>query len=98
MRLISELLSGKQNTKRSNSSGQGKLPCPAFFMPSNDTCIVCRRAVGSSACKSRRNPSQFETGFCYSFDASNALRIMEAIMFNCFGVAVCRSSSSASMS
>lgn len=52
-------MSGKQNTKRSNNRGQGKLPCPAFFMPSNDTCIVCRRAVGSSACKSRRNPSQF---------------------------------------
>lgn len=98
MRLISELLSGKQNTKRSNNSGQGKLPCPAFFMPSNDTCIVCRRAVGSSACKSRRNPSQFETGFCYSFDASKAPRSMDTIMFNCFGVAVCSSSSSASMS
>lgn len=78
--------------------GQRKFLCPAFFMPSNDTCIVCRRAIRSSACKSRRNPSQFETGFCYSFDASNALRIMEAIMFNCFGVAFCRSSSSASIS
>lgn len=98
MRLISELLSGKQNTKRSNNSGQGKLPCPAFFAPSNDTCIVCRRAVDSSACKSRRNPSQFETGFCYSLDASNAPRSMDTIMFNCFGVAVCSSSSSASMS
>ena len=98
MRLISELLSGKKNTKRSNNSGQGKLPCPAFFMPSNDTCIVCRRAVGSSACKSRRNPSQFETGFCYSLDASKAPRSMDTIMFNCFGVAACSSSSSASMS
>lgn len=78
--------------------GQRKFPCPAFFMPSNDTCIVCRRAVGSSACKSRRNPSQFETGFCYSLDASNALRIMEVIMFSCFGVAACSNSSSASMS
>ena len=98
MRLISELLSGKQNTKRSNNSGQGKLPCPAFFVPANDTCIVCRRAVGSSACKSCRNPSQIETGFCYSFDASKAPRIMDTIMFSCFGVAVCSSSSSASMS
>ena len=78
--------------------GQRKLLCPAFFMPSNDTCIVCRRAVGSSACKPCRNVSQLETGFCYSFDASNALRIMEAIMFNCFGVAACSSSSSASIS
>ena len=98
MRLISELLSGKQNTKRSNNSGQGKLPCPAFFVPANDTCIACRCAVGSSACKSCRNPSQFETGFCYSFDASNALRSMDTIMFSCFGVAACSSSSSASMS
>ena len=98
MRLISELLSGKQNTKRSNNSGQGKLPCPAFFVPANDTCIACRCAVGSSACKSCRNPSQFETGFGYSFDASNALRSMDTIMFSCFGVAVCSSSSSASMS
>ena len=91
MRLISELLSGKQNTKRSNSSGQGELPCPAFFVPSNDTCIACRRAH----C---RNPSQFETGFCYSLDASNAPRSMDTIMFSCFGVAACSSSSSASMS
>ena len=78
--------------------GQRNFLCPAFFMRSNDTCIACRRAVGSSACKSRRNPSQLETGFCYSFDASNALRIMEVIMFSCFGVAFCSSSSSASIS
>lgn len=31
MRLISELLGGKQNTKRSNNSGQGELPLPCFF-------------------------------------------------------------------
>lgn len=35
MRLISELLSGKQNTKRINNSGQGKLPCPAFLYIEN---------------------------------------------------------------
>lgn len=98
MRLISELLSGKQNTKRINNSGQGKLPCPAFFMRSNGPYIISRRTIRSNACKPCRNPSQFETGFCYSFDASNALRIMEVIMFSCFGVAACSSSSSASMS
>ena len=80
------------------NSGQGELPCPAFFMQSDDIYIIRCRAIRSNACKSRRNPSQFETGFCYSFDASNALRIMEVIMFSCFGVAACSNSSSASMS
>ena len=67
-------------------------------MRSNGPYIISCRTIRSNACKPCRNVSQIETGFCYSFDASNALRIMEVIMFSCFGVAVCRSSSSASMS
>lgn len=78
--------------------GQRKFLCPAFFMRSNGPYIISRRTIRSNACKLCRNVSQLETGFCYPFDASNALRIMEVIMFSCFGVAVCRSSSSASMS
>lgn len=98
MRLISELLSGKQNTKRSNNRGQRNFLCPAFFMRSNGPYIISRRTIRSNACKLCRNVSQLETGFCYSLDASNAPRSMDTIMFSCFGVAVCSSSSSASMS
>lgn len=57
------------------NSGQGKLPCPAFFVPANDTCIVCRRVVGSSACKSCRNPSQIGTEYFVRFMPIANLRI-----------------------
>lgn len=55
--------------------GQRNFLCPAFFVPANDTCIACRRAVGSSACKSCRNPSQIETEYFVRFMPIANLRI-----------------------